>query len=262
MKKQEQWDNTHQRVLAAWNSGLNAKQIREELHLGENTVMRHLHAAGIFPQKLVEQRAAEKHAAEKAEKEAERIRREAFRDMSGEQLELFPLICEKCGRPIERGKKCRQCSEHVYTYDHKAVECQCCHRTFEAKQMGRSPKFCPECATIVAKERNRANKKVHKYPSDIAGSFNGRARKACRKHGGHYEPVNYKSIFERDGMVCYLCGVKLKDGFDSSPDSPTLDHVIPLARGGSHAPDNLKPCCFACNSKKSAALLEEVTCCA
>ena len=254
-----QWDATHAAILREWNAGLNAKQIREKLNIGENTVLRHLRAAGLSAQ----QRIRDQEAAVRAVKEAERLARETFRDMKGEQLDLFPRVCETCGRLIVRGKKCPECSEHTYTYDHKAVECQRCHRTFEAKQMGRAPKFCPECAPLVAKQRNRANKKKHRYPSDIAGNFNERARKACRKYGGHYEPVNYKSIFERDGMVCYLCGIELKLGdFDSSPDSPTLDHVIPLARGGSHTPDNLRPCCFACNSKKSAALPEEVTCCA
>lgn len=32
----------------------------------------------------------------------------------------------------------------------------------------------------------------------------------------------------------------------------TLDHVVPLARGGMHAIGNLVPCCSSCNSKKNA----------
>ena len=32
----------------------------------------------------------------------------------------------------------------------------------------------------------------------------------------------------------------------------TLDHVIPLSRGGPHTKDNLVPCCKSCNSKKGA----------
>jgi 5-methylcytosine-specific restriction endonuclease McrA len=41
-------------------------------------------------------------------------------------------------------------------------------------------------------------------------------------------------------------------------DSPlTMDHVIPLARGGRHAIGNLVPACGRCNASKGAALLVE-----
>jgi len=30
----------------------------------------------------------------------------------------------------------------------------------------------------------------------------------------------------------------------------TMDHVIPLARGGEHSPENVVPACFSCNSRK------------
>jgi 5-methylcytosine-specific restriction endonuclease McrA len=35
------------------------------------------------------------------------------------------------------------------------------------------------------------------------------------------------------------------------PLAPTIDHVIPLARGGWHAPDNVQAAHFLCNSRKS-----------
>ncbi|MDY0390597.1 HNH endonuclease [Desulfobulbus oligotrophicus] len=34
----------------------------------------------------------------------------------------------------------------------------------------------------------------------------------------------------------------------------TMDHVIPLARGGRSTRDNLVPCCRECNTKKKSAL--------
>jgi len=47
---------------------------------------------------------------------------------------------------------------------------------------------------------------------------------------------------------CYLCG----------GTAEALDHVVPLARGGSNLPDNLKPICRHCNSRKGAHLLSEL----
>jgi 5-methylcytosine-specific restriction endonuclease McrA len=37
---------------------------------------------------------------------------------------------------------------------------------------------------------------------------------------------------------------------------PTVDHVVPLLRGGVHAPENLVPACKGCNSRKGTALIE------
>lgn len=37
----------------------------------------------------------------------------------------------------------------------------------------------------------------------------------------------------------------------------TLDHIVPLSRGGLHIPANLAPACLSCNSSKSNRLLHE-----
>ncbi len=36
-----------------------------------------------------------------------------------------------------------------------------------------------------------------------------------------------------------------------------VDHVVPISRGGRHAPDNLAPSCLRCNSSKGTKLLSE-----
>jgi len=58
-------------------------------------------------------------------------------------------------------------------------------------------------------------------------------------------------VFERDEWTCYLCHVVLDpeaDPFD--PLSPTVDHVIPLTKGGDHSLANTKTACLRCNSIK------------
>lgn len=46
--------------------------------------------------------------------------------------------------------------------------------------------------------------------------------------------------------VCHYCGRKFP------PDQLTMDHVIPVARGGRSTKGNIVPCCPACNKTKSA----------
>ncbi len=44
--------------------------------------------------------------------------------------------------------------------------------------------------------------------------------------------------------VCYYCQVNFP------PQELTMDHIIPLSRGGKSTKGNIVPCCKACNSKK------------
>jgi 5-methylcytosine-specific restriction endonuclease McrA len=50
--------------------------------------------------------------------------------------------------------------------------------------------------------------------------------------------------------ACYLCGTPLWQGVNL-----TLDHVLPVALGGLHCADNLRPACLPCNRRKGARVL-------
>lgn len=54
-----------------------------------------------------------------------------------------------------------------------------------------------------------------------------------------------KAWFDAQKKVCHWCGKKCAD-------LPTIDHVIPLARGGMHEARNLVIACKPCNSRKHA----------
>ena len=46
--------------------------------------------------------------------------------------------------------------------------------------------------------------------------------------------------------LCHYCGKTFP------PDQLTMDHIIPVARGGTSDRSNVVPACFDCNQKKSA----------
>ena len=48
--------------------------------------------------------------------------------------------------------------------------------------------------------------------------------------------------------ICYFCGEKFP------PKELTMDHLVPLALGGTSNKDNLVPACKECNTKKKASL--------
>ena len=77
--------------------------------------------------------------------------------------------------------------------------------------------------------------------------------------------ISLPRLYKRDLGICYLCHSKT-DPTDivryptyviAGPRYPSIDHVIPIARGGLHAWDNVKLACKQCNSTKSAEVDEQ-----
>lgn len=85
----------------------------------------------------------------------------------------------------------------------------------------------------------------------ITRAQRGLSRHARRVlHQQHKRQVKRETI--RDcGRRCVYCGTAL--GLENA----TLDHVIPLSRGGSHLPGNLVAACQPCNQLKGALLPTE-----
>jgi 5-methylcytosine-specific restriction endonuclease McrA len=77
-------------------------------------------------------------------------------------------------------------------------------------------------------------------------------RRALMAQAAIGETVDRAAIILRDRGACYLCGRQPRGG------QQTLDHVIPLARGGIHDPSNLRVACRRCNSRKGDKLLAEL----
>ncbi len=65
------------------------------------------------------------------------------------------------------------------------------------------------------------------------------------------EVFDRADVFARDGWRCYICRRECDpeaNPFDSA--AATVDHVVPLSRGGAHALANVRTCCLGCNSTK------------
>lgn len=62
-------------------------------------------------------------------------------------------------------------------------------------------------------------------------------------------------LFELHGWICHLC----RDKIDRRLRMPnwnaaTIDHIVPLAQGGTHTWDNVAPAHARCNFKKADGL--------
>lgn len=118
----------------------------------------------------------------------------------------------------------------------KPMKCLCCGSVFISD--AHNAKYCSQ----------RCRYKDNRRASDY--------RSRCERFGVEYdESITLDAVFNREHGVCYICGSRC-DYHDVSASGgvgytyPTIDHVIPLCKGGGHTRDNVKLACWLCNSIK------------
>jgi 5-methylcytosine-specific restriction endonuclease McrA len=74
---------------------------------------------------------------------------------------------------------------------------------------------------------------------------------SCERPPRHDVKFSRHNIYVRDGNRCQYCGKR----FQTSELS--LDHVVPLSRGGPSTWDNVVCACLPCNVRKGNKLLDE-----
>ena len=92
------------------------------------------------------------------------------------------------------------------------------------------------------------------YHADIdrsrsRGRQSQRIRRA-RVLGSPTAPYSDLDIFERDAWTCGLCSGRIDRLLPRGRWSASVDHVIPVARGGADTPENVQAAHLGCNSRK------------
>lgn len=174
-------------------------------------------------------------------------------------------MCEECGRPLKSSRRrnarfCdRSCTNKAYWRKNKA-ERLVAHAEWRARTSAdRSAKnaerlaqmTCAECGSpIVGAQRstrrfcsrycvNQQSLRVRKLERREATR---RRQKRVKANGGPGVSVkDWERLCRRHQMRCAYC---------QSASPLTMDHVVPLARGGWHAIGNILPACQPCNSSK------------
>lgn len=90
-----------------------------------------------------------------------------------------------------------------------------------------------------------------------SGTYGGHKARA-EKYGGLVEYVNRDVIAERDGYLCYCCGETIDPDIKwPLPGSLSLEHIIPLSKGGDHTPANCAVSHSGCNLSKGNRVMKE-----
>lgn len=181
--------------------------------------------------------------------EKERRRGRAMRPVYSRNCE----ICEK--EFVTRNKVSFACSpecqrERVRNYgkakwliekanlpETKEIVCQWCNEFVVVPySLTGGRKFHDECMKQATRARNR--------------------KKSVKRQGAKTQAhIVHEVIAERDNYVCHLCGELVDMSLPRrSHYGATLDHVIPIAKGGLDSEDNVKLAHWICNVRKSDKL--------
>lgn len=162
--------------------------------------------------------------------------------------------CFRCGKETSfyktSGKPKRYCSHECVVArrpkPHIPITCPWCKQDFV--QNIRSQKYC--CTACRQKDRNEKNRSIGS--SKVAAMLRGRTHaRRCAKFSRKYEIVDPMDVHTRDGWVCQICMAPVcKDSVFPDPLSATVDHIVPLSRGGDHVMNNLQTAHWMCNSAK------------
>lgn len=171
--------------------------------------------------------------------------------------------CTDCGREKQYRNKvnendlCDRClmfkdwRENGFECKEKQVKCSKCGTIHNAKKVGA---MCDKCRGISRKvssrESNRRNRKHNR------AKYGTTHRARARKYGVYYEPVNRLKVYDRDKWKCCECGCKVVRSVEYKPNQATIDHVIPMSKGGAHTYSNVVTMCMSCNSIKSNNLVD------
>ena len=103
-------------------------------------------------------------------------------------------------------------------------------------------------AEHYAENRERYAETRATYYQNHKAEFSARTLMHRAKVAGakNIEFILPTAIFERDRWTCHLCGKKVHKS------KATLDHIVPLSKGGDHTVTNVALAHRRCNNKKQA----------
>lgn len=101
--------------------------------------------------------------------------------------------------------------------------------------------YCDDACKVVGQRTAKARRRRREKDT-----------RRARGRDAFIEPVYRTKVFERDGWRCGLCGQSVPKGLAvPHPKAATLDHIVPIAAGGTHGYANVQLAHFLCNSRKS-----------
>lgn len=138
----------------------------------------------------------------------------------------------------------------------------------EKQERSNNRKYYKGICKVCGKEFTTLNPKQVTCSTQCGKRWNYRRKEKRLKGKIVDNNITLEALYNRDLGVCYLCGCKCDwqdktitpEGYTITGSSyPTIEHIIPLSRGGLHEWKNIRLACFKCNLAKSDSMLENLS---
>jgi 5-methylcytosine-specific restriction endonuclease McrA len=165
--------------------------------------------------------------------------------------------------PSTASRSCAQCGVNI---DHRDVRSRFCSPLCRDRRtmnyvVGEA-RTCPQCGEEFLTRRKssvycgQACRVTADYLANRSDYMIRAKAYRARTRGARVETFSHEAVFERDGWICYLCHTPVdREVAWPHPLMPSLDHVVPLSRGGEHSRANTKLAHLGCNLSKGTKLI-------
>jgi 5-methylcytosine-specific restriction endonuclease McrA len=110
------------------------------------------------------------------------------------------------------------------------------------------PESCLWCGSGVSQERGKG--RTRRWCSDVCRNNAKAQRRRMLIPDASEQARAY--VIQRDGGKCQMCGVRCTTKRDDYKRRLAIDHIVPVSRGGTNDPINLRVTCWDCNSRRGA----------
>lgn len=105
--------------------------------------------------------------------------------------------------------------------------------------------YCRKCSSEMAVER------LKNHPDRAQIQRNANSIRRARQKGALVDRFTRDQILERDNWICGICNESINRSLKwPDPGYATVDHIIPLAKGGMHSMQNVQAAHYRCNCSK------------
>lgn len=148
-------------------------------------------------------------------------------------------ICRKCGQPKLPGR-CKSCCSRTY----RKVYMRSYYENHKEKAARVQAEYY-----ITNRDSSLARSRAwEKANPEFVAARKARRRVALHAAMGSHTTQEWRAIIARQRSKCAICKKRCR---------LTLDHMIPLSRGGSDLALNIQGLCKSCNSAKHAKELKQ-----
>lgn len=187
------------------------------------------------------------------------------------------LKCNKCGNIFERYASCVRQNKKVRCYECEKFETankkikekqlkakekqkKVIDKLLQSEQLGFS--ICEQCGSLITGNKKFCNDKCNKRHYYSKNEIKRRTN--IKKNGNVDYTISLEKLIKRDSNICYLCNKEcnLEDytyqgnTFIAGNYYPSIEHIIPLSKGGTHSWNNIKLAHRICNTLKGSKILE------